>query len=89
MWMPKILIQGARFNVNTMQYKLNWNLWPESTRELYRPSDRRMSAKLVPTSADRGRHVVSVTDPFGRIIGFLDRNRCFFLQVPPQLYSRG
>jgi hypothetical protein len=32
-----------------------------------------MSAKLVPTSADRGSHVVSVTDPYGRILGFLDR----------------
>jgi hypothetical protein len=27
----------------------------------------------VPTSVDRGCHVVSVTDPYGRIIGFLDR----------------
>jgi hypothetical protein len=33
--------------------------------------------------------VVSVTDPFGRILGFLDRSRYFFLQVAPQLYSRG
>jgi hypothetical protein len=29
-----------------------------------------MSAKLVPTSADIGCHVVSVTDPYGRILGF-------------------
>jgi hypothetical protein len=28
-----------------------------------RPSDRRVSAKLVPTFADRGCHVVSATDP--------------------------
>jgi hypothetical protein len=28
--------------------------WPESTNELYRPSDRRLLAKLVPTLADRG-----------------------------------
>jgi hypothetical protein len=28
--------------------------WPESTSELYRPSDLRLSAKLVPTFADRG-----------------------------------
>jgi hypothetical protein len=27
--------------------------------------DRRMSAKLVPTFADRGCHVVSATDPYG------------------------
>jgi hypothetical protein len=31
-----------------------------------------LSAKLVPTS-DRECHVVSVTDPYGRILGFLDR----------------
>jgi hypothetical protein len=58
-------------------------------RELYRPSDCRLSAKLVPTFADRGCDVVSVTDPYGRILGFLDRSRYFFLQVVPQLYSRG
>jgi hypothetical protein len=28
--------------------------WPESASELYRPSDRRLSTKLVPTFADRG-----------------------------------
>jgi hypothetical protein len=33
--------------------------WPESASELYRPSDRRLSAKLVPTFADIGCHVVS------------------------------
>jgi hypothetical protein len=38
--------------------------WPVSARELYRPTDRRLSAKLVPTFTDRGCHVVSVTDPF-------------------------
>jgi hypothetical protein len=32
---------------------------------------------------------VSVTDPYGRILGFLDRSRYFFFQVAPQLYSRG
>jgi CBS-domain-containing membrane protein len=48
-------------------------MWPESASELYRPSDRRLSAKLVPTLADRGCHVVSVADPNGRILRFLDR----------------
>jgi hypothetical protein len=47
--------------------------WPESGSELYRPSDRRLSAKLVPTFSDRGCRVVSITDPYGRILGFLDR----------------
>jgi hypothetical protein len=35
--------------------------------------DRRLLAKLVPTFAVRGRHVVSVTDPYGRILCLLDR----------------
>jgi hypothetical protein len=33
--------------------------------------------------------VVSVTDPYGRILDFLDRIRYFFIQVAPQLGSRG
>jgi hypothetical protein len=36
--------------------------------------------------ADKGCHVVSVTDPYGRILGFLDRSRYF--SIAPQLYSR-
>jgi hypothetical protein len=47
--------------------------WPESASELYRPNGRRLSVKLVPSFADRGCHVVSVTDPYGRNLGFLDR----------------
>jgi hypothetical protein len=62
-------------------------LSPQS--ELYRPSDRRMSATLMPTFAERGCHVVSATDPHGRILGFLDRSRYYFFQAAPQLYSRG
>jgi hypothetical protein len=38
--------------------------WSESACEKYRPSDRRLSAKLVPTFADTGCHVVSVTDAY-------------------------
>jgi hypothetical protein len=33
--------------------------------------------------------MVSVTDPYGCIPGFLDRSRYYFFQVAPQLYSRG
>jgi hypothetical protein len=33
--------------------------------------------------------VVSVTVPYGRILGILDRSRYFFYQVAPQLCSRG
>jgi hypothetical protein len=43
--------------------------WSESARELYPPSDRRLSAKWLPTFVDKGCHVVSVTDPYGRILG--------------------
>jgi hypothetical protein len=39
--------------------------------------------------ADSGSRVVSAADPYGRILGFLDRSCYFFFQVPPQLYSQG
>jgi hypothetical protein len=48
---------------------------PESASELYRPSDRCLSAKLMPIFAVRSCRVVSATDPYGRILGFLDWNR--------------
>jgi hypothetical protein len=48
----------------------------------------RLSAKRLPSFADRGCHVVSVTDPYGRILGFLDEPLLFY-QIAPQLYSRG
>jgi hypothetical protein len=63
--------------------------WPESASEQYRPSDRPLSAKLVPTFAARGSYVVNTMDPRGRILGFLDRSRYFSFQVAAQLYSRG
>jgi hypothetical protein len=48
----------------TGEYQLhNKTPWPESASELYRPSHRRLLAKLVPTFSDRGCRVVSVTDP--------------------------
>jgi hypothetical protein len=31
-------------------------------------------------------HVVNVMDPYGRILGILDRSRYFFLKVAPQFY---
>jgi hypothetical protein len=46
--------------------------WPESASELYRPIDLCLSAKLLPTFEDRRSHVVSATDPYGRILGFID-----------------
>jgi hypothetical protein len=41
------------------------------------------------TFTDRGCHVFSVTDPYCRILGFVDGSRYFFFQVAPQLFSRG
>jgi hypothetical protein len=55
--------------------------------ELYIPRDLRLSAKLVPNIADGGFHVVRVTDPYGRILVFLDRRPYFSFEVAPQLYS--
>jgi hypothetical protein len=52
----------------------------KSASELYRPSDRHLSAKLVPTFANRGCHLFSTTDPYGRILGFLDRSKCDLLR---------
>jgi hypothetical protein len=63
--------------------------WPESASELYRPSDRRLSVKLVPAFADTECHVARVTDPHCRKLGLLYRSHNFFFQVAPQLYSRG
>jgi hypothetical protein len=68
---------------------LFWNSVAKSASELYQPSESRLSAKLELTFKDRRFHVVSVTDSNGRILYFLDRNRYFFFQVAPQLYSRG
>jgi hypothetical protein len=58
--------------------------WVDNLEEGLERSDRRLSAKLVPTFADRECHVVSVTDPYGRMIDCY-----FFFPVAPQLYSRG
>jgi hypothetical protein len=74
-----------------MRFKTKKKLtaWFYSASELYRPSDRRLSAKLMPTFADEGCRVVIATDPYGHIFGSLDLSRYFFFQVAPQLYSRG
>jgi hypothetical protein len=63
--------------------------WSESGSELYLPSDRRLSAKWLPTFEDRG-------VPRGRLDGsqrpysrFSRQEPILFYQVAPQLYSRG
>jgi hypothetical protein len=78
----------ARIRLNYLILTNKQAPWLQSASELYRLSDRRLSAKLVPTLADRGCRVVSATDLHGRILGFLDRSRYNFFQVALQLYSR-
>jgi hypothetical protein len=80
LWCPLSVI------FNESKTKLNWPPWPESTSE---PSEHLLSVELVPTFANRGCHVVSVTDPYGRILGFLDRNPYFSFHVAAQLYLQG
>jgi hypothetical protein len=55
------------------------------------PTERPPLVSEVSTNffADRGCHVVSLTYPYSRILGFLDRSHYYFFQVAPQLYSRG
>jgi hypothetical protein len=61
--------------------------WPESASELYRPSDRSLSAKLVLIFADRGCHVVSVTDKMRQLyyVHFI----CLFIYLFILLLSPG
>jgi hypothetical protein len=73
------------FNLPTAK-KLNSVAW---VRERTMLRDRRLSAKLLPTFADRGCHVVSMTDPHSHILAFLDQSRYLFSQVAPRLYSQG
>jgi hypothetical protein len=79
----------GKFFAFTTTNKQKQTPWPESASELYRPSDRCLSAKSVPTFVDSGCHVVNVTEPYSHNLGFLDRSRYFYFQVSPQLYSRG
>jgi hypothetical protein len=54
--------------------------WSEYTNKLYRPSDLRLSAKWLSTFADRGCHVISLTDPYGRILDILNRSLYFSIK---------
>jgi hypothetical protein len=87
---PNCRILGFLYRSRYYFFQVNKQTpWPESASELCLPSDRLLSVKLVRTFADRGCHVVSMTDPYGHILGFLGRSRYFFFQVVPHLYSRG
>jgi hypothetical protein len=59
----QVRLRGLSVSILPFQSKLNYAPWPESASELYRPRRHRLSAKIVPTFAHTGCHVVSVTDP--------------------------
>jgi hypothetical protein len=53
------------------------------------PTERSpLVGEVVPTFADKGCHVVNVTEPYGRIFGFLDRSHYFSFQVAPRPQRR-
>jgi hypothetical protein len=59
-------------------------------RERTIPTERPpLVGEVIANFGDRGCHVVSVTDPYGRILCFLVKSLYVFYQVAPQLYSRG
>jgi hypothetical protein len=82
------MINSGFFIITQANVKHYKTPWPESASELYLPSDRRLSEELAPTFAERGCHVVSLTDPCCLNLSFLDRSRYFVFQGDPQ-YSRG
>jgi hypothetical protein len=61
--------------------------WLQAVSELYRLSDGRLSAKLVPTFAARGVSCGQCGRSLGHNLGFLVWSRFFFFQVAPELYS--
>jgi hypothetical protein len=58
--------------------KLNSVAW---IRERTIPTERRPHVgEVIANFSVRGRHVVSVTDPYGRNLGFLNRSRYFSIK---------
>jgi hypothetical protein len=53
---------GLPANIS-LSHTVEKTLWPESVSKLYLPSDHRLLSELVQTFADRGCHVIIVTDP--------------------------
>jgi hypothetical protein len=69
--LAELLLSGSHRELSSLHYSFFF---------FFLPSDRRFSAKWLPTFADKGCHVVSVTDPYGRILGFQDRRRNFYIK---------
>jgi hypothetical protein len=84
----RVLLQNYWVSGLFQRTKKETNSIAESACELYRPSDRCLSAELKQTFANRFR-VINARIPYGRNSGFLNWRPYFFFQVAPQLYSRG
>jgi hypothetical protein len=59
----------------TVGRKKNSNSTVALVRELTIPTERPPLVGVLPTFTDRGCSVISATDPYGRILGFIDRSR--------------
>jgi hypothetical protein len=79
-WTEQRGLSVAKGTLDNNKQRNKQTPWSESASELHRPSERRLSAEWLPTFEDRGCHMVSVTDPYGRILGFLDRSRYFSIK---------
>jgi hypothetical protein len=90
-WAHRTRSNSTLCNLNIWSHILKYNFCQNPNIGRYRGIQMavRLSAKVVTTFEVRGCHVVNVTDPYGRILGFLDRSHYFFFQVANQLYSRG
>jgi hypothetical protein len=91
LWHNDVWLQGLRYG--PCHIDLGWILislkktpLSESASVLYRPSDRRLSAKWF---ADKGCHVVRRDGSLRPYSWFSRQEPLLFYQVTPQLYSRG
>jgi hypothetical protein len=76
-WIPLATFKGLNHTVFEIKKKLH-GLNPRANyTDRATAAWRRSDCQLF---ADRGCHVVSVTDPYGRILGFLDRRRYFSIK---------
>jgi hypothetical protein len=66
--------------IKIFQIKLVFIIKRKKKNSVASECEHRLSLKLVPTFGDIRCHVVSVTDPYGHIFGFLDRCRYFSIK---------
>jgi hypothetical protein len=70
-------MQGKELNEDTNK-QTNSMVW---VRERTIPTERPpLVGEVIANFADKGCHLVSVTDPYGRILDFLDRSRYFSIK---------